>query len=149
MWLQLNTTQPNDCRVLATRELTKAASVEQASTLVGKGTVILTDAADATSSGGSGNSPAILAELVRQGYKGTLLAPLVDPAAVEAAFAAGVGATLKGLHLGGNLDTRYTPLALDVKVSQLSDGESVTRRWYDLSTFRLFDFSSPHFLFMT
>ena len=36
----------------------------------GKGTVILTDAADATSSGASGNGASILAELVGQGYTG-------------------------------------------------------------------------------
>ena len=56
-----------------------------------EGTVILTDAADATSSGATGDSNAILRALREAGYAGTVLAPIVDAPAVEAAFAAGVG----------------------------------------------------------
>src|SRR5213593_3815388 len=39
------------------------------------GTVIMMDAADATSSGASGDSNAIIRELIRQNYRGTVLAP--------------------------------------------------------------------------
>ena len=42
------------------------------------GTIILTDAADATSSGASGDSNAILRALADGGYRGTVLAPIVD-----------------------------------------------------------------------
>src|SRR4029453_8380722 len=49
------------------------------------GTVVLMDAADAPSSGASGDSNAILRALLEAGYEGTILAPVVDPAAVEAA----------------------------------------------------------------
>src|SRR5437867_5015818 len=50
------------------------------------GTVILMDAADAPSSGASGDSNAILRALLEAGYEGTILAPVVDPGAVDAAF---------------------------------------------------------------
>lgn len=97
------------------------------------GTVAMVDAADATSSGAVGDSNAIVAEALRQGYGGRILAPLVDPPAVQAAFAAGVGATLR-TKLGGALDpARHTPLDLQVRVRLLADGrlrsESFGRPW--------------------
>src|SRR5205823_5520903 len=45
------------------------------------GTCILVDAADATSSGASGDSDAILRELVAQDYRGRALLPIVDSSA--------------------------------------------------------------------
>jgi microcystin degradation protein MlrC len=86
------------------------------------GTVVLVDAADATSSGASGDSNAILRELVESGYPGSALLPLVDAPAVEAAFNAGVGATID-VTLGGALDPkRFTPLPVKARVKMLSDG---------------------------
>jgi microcystin degradation protein MlrC len=86
------------------------------------GTVVMMDAADATSSGASGDSNAILAALLAAGYPGTVLLPLVDPAAVKAAFAAGVGATVD-VTVGGSCDPqRFTPLPLTAIVRMLSDG---------------------------
>ena len=87
------------------------------------GTVVMMDAADATSSGASGDSNAILREALHQGYGGTILAPLVDPVAVERAYQAGVGGRFRA-RLGGAVDTlRYQPLELDVQVRSLSDGK--------------------------
>ncbi len=87
------------------------------------GTVVLMDAADATSSGASGDSNAILRELIQQDYQGRALIPIVDPAAVQAAFAAGVGAQVS-VTVGGACDPqRYQPLPLEAKVRMLSDGE--------------------------
>ena len=86
------------------------------------GTVVLVDAADATSSGASGDSNAILRALIDAGYRGTALIPIVDPAAVVAAFAAGVGNTVKST-VGGALDrARFTPLPIEGRVRMLSDG---------------------------
>jgi microcystin degradation protein MlrC len=86
------------------------------------GTVILTDAADATSSGAPGDSNAILRALAAHGYTKRVLAPIVDPPAVRAAFAAGVGATLT-TEVGGTLDPeRYRPLPIAARVRMLSDG---------------------------
>lgn len=88
-----------------------------------RGTVILMDAADATSSGASGDSNAALRALIEGGYTGTLLAPVVDPGAVEAAFAAGVGGRVQ-TTVGGSLDSqRFTPLPVEGQVRMLSDGE--------------------------
>src|SRR5690606_1729381 len=97
------------------------------------GTVILTDAADATSSGASGDSNAIVAELDRAGFQGRVLAPIVDREAVSAAFAAGVGASVD-TTVGGRLDPdRFTPLPFRGRVRLLSDGsflsETARQRW--------------------
>ena len=97
-----------------------AEAVREAAAVAG-GTVVLVDAADATSSGASGDSNAILRELEAQGYGGSVLAPLVDPPAVRAAFAAGVGGELR-LSVGGALDPRFTPLPIAGRVRLLSDG---------------------------
>lgn len=97
-------------------------SVSQAKQ-IDNGTVIFMDAADATSSGASGDSNAILRELLRQNYAGKVLAPIVDPAAVRQAFAAGVGATIS-TTVGGSCDTkRYQPLPITARVRMLSDGK--------------------------
>jgi microcystin degradation protein MlrC len=86
------------------------------------GTVVLVDAADATSSGASGDSNAILRALLDAGYTGTALIPIVDPAAVDAAFRAGVGREVK-TTVGGALDpARFTPLQIEGRVRMLSDG---------------------------
>jgi microcystin degradation protein MlrC len=94
------------------------------------GTVVLVDAADATSSGASGDSNAILRTLLDGGYEATALIPIVDSGAVEAAFAAGVGKTVKAT-VGGALDTRrFTPLPIEGRVRMLSDG------WFHSETTR-------------
>ena len=94
------------------------------------GTVVLVDAADATSSGASGDSNAILRALIDAGYEGTALIPIVDPGAVEAAFQAGVGHAVK-TTVGGALDAvRFTPLPIEGRVRMLSDG------WFHSETTR-------------
>ncbi|MAV36514.1 MAG: microcystin degradation protein MlrC [Planctomycetaceae bacterium] len=98
-----------------------------------EGTTILMDAADATSSGASGDSNAILRELVETGYQGRALLPVVDPPAVAQAFQAGVGATIR-TTLGGALDpARFPPLERECDVRLLSDGrflsESFRQPW--------------------
>jgi microcystin degradation protein MlrC len=86
------------------------------------GTVVLVDAADATSSGASGDSNAILRALVEGGYHGRVLTAIVDPPAVAAAFAAGVGRELR-TTVGGALDPRrFRPLPIEGRVRMLSDG---------------------------
>lgn len=87
-----------------------------------KGTVVLVDAADATSSGASGDGNAIVRALKEAGYRGRLLAPIVDAPAVEQAFAAGVGAKI-ATTIGGTRDpARFTPLPIEATVCMLSDG---------------------------
>ena len=90
-----------------------------------EGTVIFSDAADATSSGASGDSNAIMRALLEAGYKGRVLLPIVDPAAVEKAFAAGVGASIQ-TSIGGALDPgRFSPVTVEAKVRLLSDGDFI------------------------
>lgn len=96
-------------------------SIRQASENT-SGTVVLMDAADATSSGASGDSNAIIREAIHQDYTGRMLAPIVDPAAVHAAFEAGIGATIR-TTVGGAADPdRYQPLEIEGRVRMLSDG---------------------------
>lgn len=89
--------------------------------MAAKGRIVLVDAADATSSGASGDSNAILRALVEAGYDKPVLIPIVDPPAVDAAFQAGVGATIRAT-VGGRLDPRFTPLEMNFQVRMLSDG---------------------------
>jgi len=97
-------------------------AVATAAAQVGQGTVVFVDAADATSSGASGDSNAILRGLIESGYGGSALLPLVDPAAVKVAMAAGIGNTV-AVTLGGQLDpARFTPLPVTARVRLLSDG---------------------------
>jgi microcystin degradation protein MlrC len=97
------------------------------------GTTVLMDAADATSSGASGDSNAILRELVASEYDRPALLPLVDPPAVERALQAGIGGTIR-TTLGGALDpARFPPLERECVVRLLSDGrflsESFRQPW--------------------
>ena len=86
------------------------------------GTVALIDAADATSSGATGDSNAILRGLVESGYTCRALIPIVDASAVRAAFAAGVGNRIR-VTVGGSLDpARFQPLPIEARVHMLSDG---------------------------
>ncbi|HQZ11877.1 MAG TPA: M81 family metallopeptidase [Devosia sp.] len=97
-------------------------AIAQAKTM--KGPLIFTDAADATSSGATGDSNAIIAALRAGGYAGSVLAQIVDPRAAEAAHKAGVGATIN-VTLGGYHDpVRFPPMAVEAKVKLLSDGNA-------------------------
>ncbi len=93
-----------------------------AAALAAGGPVTFTDAADAPSSGASGDSNAILRGLLEHGYPGRAVIPIVDRPAVDKAHAAGVGARLR-LDIGGSLDPlRFPPLPLDVEVAMLGNG---------------------------
>jgi microcystin degradation protein MlrC len=88
------------------------------------GPVIFTDAADATSSGATGDSNLILQGLRDAGYKKRVLAQIVDPAAAAAAHKAGVGATIT-VSLGGVMDPkRFKPMQVTARVRLLSDGQA-------------------------
>ena len=97
-------------------------AIAQASTI--DGPVIFTDAADATSSGATGDSNIILKGLRAAGYRKRVLAQIVDAAAAAAAHKAGVGATVD-VTLGGGIDRkRFTPMPVKARVKSLSDGQS-------------------------
>ncbi len=99
-----------------------------------KGTVILMDPADATSSGASGDSNAILRALLEAGYTGRALIPIVDASAVTVALRAGIGGKV-ATNVGGTIDPkRHFPLPIEGKVRMLSDGilrsESFGQTWF-------------------
>jgi microcystin degradation protein MlrC len=121
----------NKARFLA--ELTSLTdSIAQATALLpttsndGTKVTVFSDAADATSSGASGDSNAILIGLLEQGFAGKALVPIVDPQAVAAAHAIGLhpaplpssslpssSSAVEGILVGGRLDpTRFTPYPL-------------------------------------
>ena len=98
------------------------------------GTVAIIDAADATSSGASGDSNEILRQLFKSQYSRRALIPIVDARAVEAAIAAGVGRTID-ISIGGSIDRhRFSPLPVTAQVLTLSNGrfrsESFQQEWY-------------------
>lgn len=87
------------------------------------GTTVLVDAADATSSGASGDSNAILRAVIERAFPGCGLFPVVDAPAVQTAMKAGIGATIS-VTLGGTLDpARFEPLPVEARVKILSDGQ--------------------------
>ena len=98
------------------------------------GTLGLVDAADATSSGASGDSNAVMRALIECNFRGRTLIPIVDAAAVRQATAAGVGATIQTV-IGGSLDpARFQPLPITARVISLHDmrfrSESFGEEWY-------------------
>jgi microcystin degradation protein MlrC len=98
------------------RAIAQAKSIE--------GPVIFTDAADATSSGASGDSAEILRALKTAGYDRRVLAPLIDAKAAVIAHEAGVGATIE-VDLGGTVDPRrFKPMRVKAEVKLLSDGQA-------------------------
>ena len=112
------------------------ASLDEAARIaseITKGTIALVDAADATSSGASGDSNAILRKLIETGYSRRILIPIVDEPAVKMAFKAGVGRTIS-TPIGGTLDKRrFQPIPIQATVRLLSDGrfrsESFGEEW--------------------
>ena len=103
-------------------------SVEDAISIVNKtsGTIILTDAADAPSSGAPGDSNAILRSLIETGFEGRALIPIVDRPAVEVAKAAGLRGIIR-TPIGGTLDqVRIHPFPIEAYVHMLSDGRYIS-----------------------
>jgi microcystin degradation protein MlrC len=97
------------------------AAIAQAKWMAGP--VIFTDAADATSSGATGDSAVVIAALREAHYEKRVLAHIVDPAAAAAAHRAGVGEVVE-CTLGGQFDPgRFPPMPVRAEVVLLSNGE--------------------------
>jgi microcystin degradation protein MlrC len=80
------------------------------------GLVVLSDSADATTSGAPGDSNWVLRELLQHKWHLPVLVTLVDPQVVAEAQRLGVGAHWSGF-LGGKRDWRFSqPLAVKAKV---------------------------------
>ncbi len=72
-----------------------------------EGLVVLSDSADATTSGATGDSTAVLRELLKYDWRAPALVTLVDAEAVESARQRGVGAAMTA-ELGGKRDRRFS-----------------------------------------
>lgn len=83
-----------------------------------QGPLAFYDAADAPSSGATGDSNAIISEMVKADYSHPVLASIVDPSAVKRAHEIGVGGILR-TGIGGELDPRFKPLVRDWLVQSI------------------------------
>ncbi len=84
-------------------------------------TVFLSDSGDNVTAGAAGDMPYVLGKLLSHRVPQTLFASLVDAAAVDACFAAGLGASLE-LSLGGKLDPVHgKPLPVTGVVKKLHE----------------------------
>jgi len=96
-----------------------AEGVRLAHQQCGDGPVVLSDAADATTSGAPGDSVWLLAELLKYQWPRPVLVTVVAPEIVAAAQKLGVGASWSGA-IGGVRDTRFgTKLPLAAQIEQL------------------------------
>ncbi len=92
------------------------------------GPIAFTDAADAPSSGSSGDSNAIISAMIAADYPHSILAPIADPAAAARAHELGVGAVFR-MGIGGAHDPRFTPIELEWTVESLADGTMKCETW--------------------
>jgi microcystin degradation protein MlrC len=106
-------------------ELVPAADAVRRAHEVAEGLVVLSDSADATTSGAPGDSNHVLRELLRYSWPRPVLVPLVDPELVAEARRLGPGAVLKPL-LGGKRDRRFSrPTEVEVQVERLFEARFV------------------------
>jgi microcystin degradation protein MlrC len=84
--------------------------------------IVLNEPADNVGAGATGDSTYLLEALLRLGVKVPTYLPIVDPEAVSAAAAAGVGAEIS-VPVGGKLNGRFSrPVAVRGRVRTLFDG---------------------------
>lgn len=99
--------------------------------VVGDGPIVLLDHYDNCASGGTMDTTAVLAEILRQGLEGVAAFAIYDPQAVRQAIAAGVGARVT-LSIGGKIampaiPAESPPLAVTGTVKTISNGRYKNR----------------------
>ncbi|NGP17141.1 M81 family metallopeptidase [Devosia aurantiaca] len=77
--------------------------------------VVLAESGDNPTGGGVGDRAEVLAALIARDAQGVIFAGITDKAATEAAYAAGIGATVS-LHIGASLDPSSTPVDANAEV---------------------------------
>jgi microcystin degradation protein MlrC len=106
-------------------ELVSVADGVRAAHENAEGLVVLSDSADATTSGAPGDSNWVLRELLHYDWPRPALVTLVDPDVVEAARQRGIGAEWT-TQLGGKRDRRFSqPMTLSVQIHKLFDARFV------------------------
>ena len=103
------------------------ARAQRRSDALKQGPVVLLDHYDNAASGGTMDTTAVLAEVLRQGLRDVAFFAIFDPAAVREAMAAGVGARVR-LQVGGKLKMPRMPhlsepIWLEGTVKTLSAGK--------------------------
>ncbi len=111
---------------IAEKKLSPAQAVERALQVDG-GPVVFSDGADAPTAGATGDSTAILKELLGKDLLGKAMLTIVDPEAVGFAIKAGVGERVT-MEVGGKLDTvSFQPIEVTGKVRAITDGRFTVR----------------------
>jgi microcystin degradation protein MlrC len=88
---------------------------------------ILADSGDNPTAGGVGDRGDVLAELIAQDMTGTIVAGITDPPACEAAYAAGVGASIH-IKIGAALDPKSGSVQVDAVVKFLFETDNPMER---------------------
>ncbi|MES1213173.1 MAG: M81 family metallopeptidase, partial [Singulisphaera sp.] len=100
-------------------ELVSAAEAVQRAHANTTGLTVISDAADATTSGATGDSTWLLAELLKYRWQRPALVTVVSPEIVAAAQTLGVGGEYRG-PIGGVRDRRFSqPIPVQVRVERL------------------------------
>ncbi|MFD1747534.1 M81 family metallopeptidase [Rhizobium helianthi] len=89
--------------------------------------VILADSGDNPTGGGVGDRADVLKALIERGFAGAVVGGITDKPAVEACFAAGIGATIS-LRIGGSLDPASPSVQTQATVRRLDDPGPETER---------------------
>ncbi len=106
-------------------ELTDVATAVREAYETRDGLVVLSDSADATTSGAPGDSNHVLGELLRYDWPRPALVTLVDPELVAEARRLGAGADLTAA-MGGKRDHRFSqPIQVSARVERLFDARFV------------------------
>lgn len=98
--------------------------------IAGKATnrpVILADSGDNPTGGGVGDRADVLKALIARDFDGAVIGGITDRPAVEACFAAGIGATLR-LRVGGSLDPASPSVEVEARVTGLDDSGAASER---------------------
>ena len=104
----------------------RAKALGEAMPAEGGGPVVLLDHCDNVASGGTMDTTAVLAEVLRQDLRDAVFYAIHDPASVQAAIAAGVGAEVT-LDVGGrspmpSIGAPAAPLRVTGRVRRITDG---------------------------
>ncbi len=106
-------------------ELVDSAAAVRAAHLQGDGLTVISDSADATTSGSTGDSTALLSELVKYDWPRPALVTLVAPEIVAEADKRGIGAEWTAT-LGATRNPRdFMPITLPVRVANLFDAKFI------------------------
>jgi microcystin degradation protein MlrC len=89
--------------------------------------VILAESGDNPTGGGVGDRAEVLAEMIKQGATNAVFAGIMDKAATDKAYAAGLGAIVE-LTVGASLDPSSTPVTANFTVKFLLDTVEETDR---------------------